>query len=565
MQKSNMNVPYYHTYVPDRESMGQTQLDFYNAWVEEMRQGSFLDIQGNIGYLYVYIEEIFDAIAGDVDIFLERLLDLKKVYGEYSKIDRYLNTLISDCYVANNQFKEALIFSPDDYNLLRNAGKSYSIEDAVRNRRFGVGVYLTDFGKSKIDEIKNEVVSLYKEFESEHSVNIIDDCTSVTPNNNCFLFKFYGSPSQKYVKMTTYWFHEEKFDSYIPDVYRLAENRVRRKYNLPQIGEGWLSETQLYYEIKYVFTDCKVTQHAKLPFLKKQHLDVFIHELNIGLEYQGEQHNRPVDYFGGDTAYSQTLERDERKRKLCEKNGVSLIYVYPNYSLDSVLSAIRDVLIKLGINPSIHAITEVESIEIQNKIDAQYLGKKTKASLTRHVSPQAQKKDKLNAWLKKYSMGTNNYQNEKEFQNHKGTYLQRLEESSDPIDRHYWLSELSLLHYLYRAYSGSIEESIDYGLRDIELYEACMHRYELNDFDSLTTEFRNTLGHNAIPDPKTDILINSFAQVVKRLLITYEKFEQYDLAIDLCYKVIKLGMKDNTTKGGFEGKVTRLQKMKSKN
>lgn len=301
-----------------------------------------------------------------------------------------------------------------------------------------------------------------------------------------------------------------------------------------------------------------------MPFLKKQHLDVFIHELNIGLEYQGEQHNRPVDYFGGETTYSQTLERDERKRKLCEENGISLIYVYPNYSLDSVLSAIRDILIKLGINPSIHAITEAESIEVQNKIDAQYFGKKTKTSLTGHVSSQAQKTDKLNAWLKKYSKGTNNYQNEKEFQNHKETYLQRLEESSDPIDRHYWLSELSLLHYLYRAYPGSIEESIDYGLRDIELYEACMHRYDLKNFDLLTTEFRNTLGHNAIPDPKTDILINSFVQVVKRLLTTYEKFEQYDLAVDLCYKVIRLGMKDNTTKGGFEGKVARLQKMKSK-
>ena len=72
-----------------------------------------------------------------------------------------------------------------------------------------------------------------------------------------------------------------------------------------------------------------------------QSLDIFIKELNIGIEYQGAQHIRPVEYFGGKEAFKKTQERDKKKKRLCNRNGIKLIYVYENYVLEDVFNEIK--------------------------------------------------------------------------------------------------------------------------------------------------------------------------------------------------------------------------------
>src|SRR5699024_4367958 len=104
---------------------------------------------------------------------------------------------------------------------------------------------------------------------------------------------------------------------------REAENLLREKRELHRIGEGWISETKLYQEIKNHFDDTAVVQHARPEWLKPQHLDVFLPLHKIAIEFQGAQHVRPVDYFGGEKAFKQQKKRDERKAKICEKNECS--------------------------------------------------------------------------------------------------------------------------------------------------------------------------------------------------------------------------------------------------
>jgi hypothetical protein len=41
----------------------------------------------------------------------------------------------------------------------------------------------------------------------------------------------------------------------------------------------------------------------------------------------GVQHYEPVDIFGGNDALEATKKRDQRKRELCERMGIELIYV----------------------------------------------------------------------------------------------------------------------------------------------------------------------------------------------------------------------------------------------
>ena len=56
------------------------------------------------------------------------------------------------------------------------------------------------------------------------------------------------------------------------------------------------------------------------------HLDFYIPSISTAIECQGEQHFRPIDYFGGDEAFKKQVERDRLKYDLCKKHGVNIIY-----------------------------------------------------------------------------------------------------------------------------------------------------------------------------------------------------------------------------------------------
>ena len=60
-------------------------------------------------------------------------------------------------------------------------------------------------------------------------------------------------------------------------------------------------------------------------WLEPQNLDIYIPSLNLGIEYQGIQHYESVDFFGGEKALIHRKELDQRKRILCEKNGIKLL------------------------------------------------------------------------------------------------------------------------------------------------------------------------------------------------------------------------------------------------
>lgn len=110
----------------------------------------------------------------------------------------------------------------------------------------------------------------------------------------------------------------------VEEILREAENDLRENHGLPRIGEGWVSETQLYRLIQSVFPDA--IQHATPDWIKPQHFDVFIPSKGIAFEYQGKQHFEPIDFFGGQEAFEQTMKRDKLKVQKCKSNGIFLIH-----------------------------------------------------------------------------------------------------------------------------------------------------------------------------------------------------------------------------------------------
>lgn len=133
---------------------------------------------------------------------------------------------------------------------------------------------------------------------------------------------------------------KNKAITYISLVVREAENRYRQKKGVPRVGEGWISESQLFRRLEAAFPNETVLQHAHPTFLGQQHYDVYFPERKIAIEYQGEQHYRPIEHFGGEKAFKKCLELDKRKREISKQNQVELIEVSSDYNMEVLLKKI---------------------------------------------------------------------------------------------------------------------------------------------------------------------------------------------------------------------------------
>lgn len=100
--------------------------------------------------------------------------------------------------------------------------------------------------------------------------------------------------------------------------------------------EFWLNENNILYEPQKRFEDCKNIK--SLPF------DFYLSDYNICVEYQGMQHYKPIDYFGGEKAFKTQILRDKIKEEYCKKNNILLLKI-PYYSnLDEELIKLYDLI-----------------------------------------------------------------------------------------------------------------------------------------------------------------------------------------------------------------------------
>lgn len=109
-------------------------------------------------------------------------------------------------------------------------------------------------------------------------------------------------------------------------VWKIIENEVRRKFGHREVGEAWSSETILFYMVKRLFPELSVLRHHRPAYLQGLEFDIFIEDLNLAIEYQGIQHFQPVEHWGGENSFMELQRRDEKKRVICESQGIRLEY-----------------------------------------------------------------------------------------------------------------------------------------------------------------------------------------------------------------------------------------------
>jgi hypothetical protein len=336
-----MEIPPFKMYYASRESMNSEQTRFFNQWVKEWKSGNAIPVNGNISYLYCYL---YSLLANDPIEIIEEVTRLRLAYQAEPSVSDSCSCWISDAYVILGDYRKALAEFPKP----RVGSRASSRTDSLLSLRLLLdldvdalslltlaGPAVTAFGRKHLESIESYLgVQLAVRHKHDPASLLVDWARD---SHRYGYTVFGGSALSRSLQHVTAL-------AFAAQETRSAENAIREEQGLPAVGEGWISETELYHLLKSEFPDTQVVQHASPAWLGQQHLDVFFPEHGIALEYQGSQHDRPVEYFGGDAAFKQVRRRDASKKRKCTRNAVVLIEVRPDYDIAAVAKGIRDAI-----------------------------------------------------------------------------------------------------------------------------------------------------------------------------------------------------------------------------
>lgn len=337
-------VPLYRSFLPCTEDMTKEQHAFFRKWKCEWTKGAAIDVAAQTDYVICYVQQMLKPPWRRA---AEELLKVSDAYPDASYTCR---GWASDCFVMEQAYAEALRVLPE----APLASCSSMLADNRMSLKFVLGQeadagdllllegpQVTSWGREHLREIVGEMNIIIRHRRANSGCNLLEEWTPKTWNRTYSVFC--GSPVSAKAKIQGYAFSRERF---VLEAVRLltreSEDMLRDKRGLPRIGEGWVSETDLFYQIKAAFPQYDVIQHARPEWLSPQHLDVFVPEISVAIEYQGVQHDQPVAFFGGKRGFEASKKRDARKRKLCKANGVRLICVRSGYRLQDLLEDIRE-------------------------------------------------------------------------------------------------------------------------------------------------------------------------------------------------------------------------------
>jgi len=137
---------------------------------------------------------------------------------------------------------------------------------------------------------------------------------------------YYSSFLQRYLPYFTLMARKEYGKKILDEnESRLIEDGLRERFGYPKIGQQWITETTLFKLISMVFPDNEIVHHYRGKELEGLELDIWFPNLLLGIEYQGEQHYKIIDHWGGKDGFEKRTENDRKKKQLCKKLGYRLV------------------------------------------------------------------------------------------------------------------------------------------------------------------------------------------------------------------------------------------------
>jgi hypothetical protein len=388
-------VPEWKTKYTTLQEASSEQKTFYKFWHDNITRGICINLDDNAGYIFAYLSNIIKdfILSKNIDKLMSLFEVIRKGYPGYEDVIFFLDIISADAYFFVSEYdksweiKRRTKIRIDDVLYRRSLCSDTSIncEDilSILGSRYG----LTSIGKEYIEEIKLLTDIFLNDFQVKNNTNIIDhfinklDYNYMTDSELDYLKQFFQNESEylSYKEVYCDAVRGRKGDTYndnlfftinIPDkfqakitkqvipaiveiavlgqlkiILRESENTIREEINIPRVGEGWKSETNFYQKILKAFPEEEIIHHGRPFWLSPQHIDIYFPHKNIAIEYQGRQHQEPVEYFGGEDSFEKQQERDKRKKSLCDSHNTILIYVYENYNFEELCDQIRSLLV----------------------------------------------------------------------------------------------------------------------------------------------------------------------------------------------------------------------------
>ena len=104
---------------------------------------------------------------------------------------------------------------------------------------------------------------------------------------------------------------------------------------LEYLIKNYLDNNNISYDSHHSFDDLRGVNNGLLSY------DFYLPDYNICIEAQGEQHEKPIDYFGGEERFKIQKEHDRRKSEYANINNISLLEIW-YWQVDNVDTIISE-------------------------------------------------------------------------------------------------------------------------------------------------------------------------------------------------------------------------------
>ena len=340
--------------------MNGEQLAFYKRLEISLSNGEYLDIRGNTSYVFVYLYKLLAKWnENGFEQLGEHLIYVSELYKAEEKLSNYCLHWAYDCLLGLKEY-EAYLEKTENIKL------SQSIESNTRlNIQKKIGLEADSIDVSNLYEgrkskfitnnqalYKDKIREVFSSFADSQGgwFKIFENWKSDNAIYSHTLFR--GSPyhPQLEFKKACFYAAYGLWDE-IKVLSMEAENRARKEMGIPQVGQGWISETELFRKLESEFSITTVIQHGKPSWLGNQHFDIWMPNWKIAVEYQGKQHFEPVEFFGGQESFMKTVERDKKKAEIAERNGVRLFAITENDNQEELIQSINKLIENRKILP----------------------------------------------------------------------------------------------------------------------------------------------------------------------------------------------------------------------
>lgn len=171
----------------------------------------------------------------------------------------------------------------------------------LKGLKLGPGSKKYNNRKDLTNQTNGYLTALYPTEEVGSGLSIIWACKCDAPCENCPTNHFHKVEAKRFSKTRACKFCTIKFSH--------GANEIREI----------LIKNNIKFELEKYFSDCK--DQKPLPF------DFYLPDYNTLIEFDGEQHYKPVSNFGGEEKFKVQVLHDKIKNEYCLKNNIHLIRI----------------------------------------------------------------------------------------------------------------------------------------------------------------------------------------------------------------------------------------------